>query len=617
MSRASTVQQVCPAAAAGRPAPGCTTHTFTIRKTLLLAFLLVGVTPSVVLALLAFERASSAVQAEIEHGLAAQADALQSDVTKLMYERLQNAATWRRIELMQDLQVGDVDKRLSGFLQRLATGYGGLYRELVAADGRGKVVASSDAANIGHPSEPGRPWQVLLLGDSTITLDLPRPRGAGPAADLTLRTPIASAFGEGPLGELQLRFDWTQVDRLLDQAATGGRLVALVDTQGRVVAGSQRLLALLPRGSTALAGWARGSTADSALVMGRAPLPDRPMLIGVGHGRGFAGFAGFGWNVLVLVPHDDALAPVRAMAAIFAVLLGVVVVVTVVAAGGVSQVIARPIVALTHFSRNYRLNKALPPAPAVHSGEVGELRDAFVQMMQDIERSQQQLARASALAAVGEMSAVIAHEVRTPLGIVLSSAQILRREAGLSDEGRELLSFIESETTRLNRLVSAMLESTRPREPSLAPADMAELIRHTVSLLSAQAARQGVQITTQLQARETPFDCDAEQMTQVLLNLILNGLQILGQGGQIVVTTRDDGERLVIDIADDGPGIAPEARSRIFEAFYFQREGGIGLGLAVVQRIVAAHGGQIEASESELGGALFRITLPRHKPEPT
>jgi C4-dicarboxylate-specific signal transduction histidine kinase len=81
-----------------------------------------------------------------------------------------------------------------------------------------------------------------------------------------------------------------------------------------------------------------------------------------------------------------------------------------------------------------------------------------------------------------------------------------------------------------------------------------------------------------------------------------------------VVSLREEPQQLVIDIADDGPGIAPEARARIFEAFFFQREGGIGLGLAVVQKVVTAHGGRIEAGESELGGALFRILLPREGP---
>lgn len=598
------------------PSPAETVPTLTIRKTLLLAFLLVGVTPAVVLALMAFERASHALQGEIEQGLAAQADALQSDVTKLMYERLQNAATWRRIELMQDLQVGDVDKRLSGFLQRLAAGYGGLYRELAAVNDHGRVVASSDTADIGQLADTQRPWQVLMLGDATITLDLPRELGGGAGTELTLRTPIASAFGDRTLGELRLAFDWTQVDRLLDQAATGGRMLALVDAEGRVVAGSQRLLARLPRMSTALADWARSADSGvevSALVRGRAPLPEQPLLLGVGHNRAFAGFGGFGWRVLVLVPQQDALAPVRAMGAIFGVLVAVVVVVTVFVSGGVAQAIGRPIVALTRFSRNYRLDKTAPPAPPMQGGELRELRDAFVQMVREIEQQQQQLARASALAAVGEMSAVIAHEVRTPLGILLSSAQILKREGQLSDEGRELVGFIESETTRLNRLVSSMLESTRPREPKFAPVALGELVRHAVGLLAAQAERQGVRVELDLRSRDEAFDCDAEQMTQVLLNLIVNGLQILTGGGRIRVGTRDEGEQLVIEIGDDGPGIAPEARQRIFEAFYFQREGGIGLGLAVVQKIVQAHGGQIEAQESELGGALFRLTLPRRR----
>ena len=384
------------------------------------------------------------------------------------------------------------------------------------------------------------------------------------------------------------------------------------------MAGSRRLLQAVPRLETALSNW-RGSADGgvSPAVAAHAPLSAQPMFIGEGRSRSFAGFAGFGWRVLVLVPRDEALAPIRAMAWIFAGLLAAVAAVTLFGAGLVSQAIARPIVALTEFSRNYRHAKQPPAPPTLHSGEIGELRQAFVQMVRDIEQSQQQLARASALAAVGEMSAVIAHEVRTPLGIVLSSAQVLQREPAISDEGRELLSFIESETARLGRLVSAMLESTRPRAPVMVPTDMAELIAHATGLLSAQAAGQGVQITTRLASAAEPLPCDPEQMTQVLLNLILNGLQILGQGGRIVVSTCGDGDELVVTIADDGPGIAPEARAKIFEAFYFQREGGIGLGLAVVQKIVAAHGGRIEASESELGGALFTIRLPRTRPHPT
>jgi len=580
----------------------------TIRRTLLRAFLLVGLVPVVLVALVGFSRASRALQDEIEHGLAAQAEAVASDIDKLVYERLQNAATWSRLEVMQDLQVGDVDKRLSAFLQRLQRGYGGLYLGLSAADRLGRTVAAGDAAGLGAAAPMPSVWQSVELDGQALSLSI-APAG-GPKTGLLIRAPVASAFASGALGELRLWFDWGQVDQLLDQAADGGRLVALVDGQGRVVAGSKRLLARLPRHAADLAAWA-GGAASARLVEGRAPLHDGPLIVGSGQARGYAGFAGLGWRVLVLVPRDEALAPVRSMGWIFVALLAVVALGTTLVAGWTSQAIARPIAALTGFTRRYRHGGDLARLPPAQRGEVGELRDAFVHMVQEIEQSQQRLARASALAAVGEMSAVIAHEVRTPLGILRSSSQVLQRESGLSDEGRELLGFIESETERLNGLVSQMLDSARPRPPQMAATDVHELIHRVVVLLTSQAETKGVRFSLQLQAAQPELACDGEQMMQVLLNLVLNGLQILGRGGEIAIATLDDAQQLTIEVADDGPGIAPESRARIFEAFFFQREGGLGLGLAVVQRIVVAHGGDIEAGQSRLGGALFRIRLPR------
>ena len=488
-------------------------------------------------------------------------------------------------------------------------------------------MAGSDAAAIGLPVVPAPVWQSVALAGDTLVLEGPAEAQAGAAPEVTIRIAVVSAFGAGQLGDLRLGVDWGQIDRVLDEAADNGRMLALLDAQGRLVAGSQRVRAALPRWSREMAAWvppkpaaagasssagAASVTSAASVSLTAAPgLPTEPMIVGVGQARGFGGFAGFGWRVLVLVPRSEALAPIRNMAFIFAALLGGIALATLVAAGWVSQAIARPITALTDFVRRGARDKPLSPPPAAPGGEVGELRDAFVQMVHDIDRQQQQLARASALAAVGEMSAAIAHEVRTPLGILRSSAQILRRESGISEEGRELVGFIESETQRLNGLVSAMLDSARPRPPQLEPNDLHELIQHAAGLLAAQAADRSVRVSLQLQAADARVACDAEQMTQVLLNLMLNGLQILRQGGHLQIATREASGQLVIDVADDGPGIAPAERQRIFEAFFFKREGGLGLGLAVVQKIVAAHGGDIEASESALGGALFRIRLPK------
>jgi len=159
--------------------------------------------------------------------------------------------------------------------------------------------------------------------------------------------------------------------------------------------------------------------------------------------------------------------------------------------------------------------------------------------------------------------------------------------------------------------VSAMLDSARPRALRKALADVNLQARQCSGMLIAQMEKHGISVSHHLDAANPFIECDVERITQVLLNLLLNAIQILTEGGHIRVSTRDDAEQLFIDISDSGPGIPLEERARIFEAFFFRREDGIGLGLAIVQQIVTAHGGEITVGESDLGGARFSICLPR------
>ena len=581
----------------------------TIRKTLLVAFLSVGLLSAILLASLAFVKAREAVQAEIERNLAIQAAGVAADIDKMMFERLQNAATWSQLDIMQDMQVRDVDKRLSHFLAGLQAGYKDVYLDLSCVDPQGRIVSSSDAARVGQQVASQSVWLGASLSNARIELESPV---AGEAGALLMRVPLVSTFASGTLGQLRLKLDWSEMNDMLDQATRGGggRTLAILDREGRLIAASR---SLRERGlllGTALAGWRTG-TGQAVSLRAGAPVAASEVIVGAARSHGYANFAGFGWTTLIIQPVDQALAPVHRMALIFLGLLGLIALLTVSMATWVSREIARPITALTGFARGYMRNKVLQVPPVAQGGEVGELTEAFVQMVRDIDQSQQNLVRASKLAVVGEMSSVIAHEVRTPLGILRSSAQMLQRESALSDEGRELVGFIESETERLNRLVSAMLDTARPRAPSYVAVDMHELIGKSIAMLGAQADKKQVSVTASLLAAQPVVECDAEQMTQVLLNLLMNGLQILAQGGHIEIATHDDARTLFIDIADDGPGIDPAERARVFEAFFFKREGGIGLGLAIVQQIVSAHGGEIEALESRLGGALFRIRLPR------
>jgi signal transduction histidine kinase len=581
-----------------------------IRKTLLIAFLSVGLLPAMLLSSLAFVKAREAVQAEIERNLAIQAAGVAADIDMMMFERLQNAATWSRLDIMQDMQVHDVDKRLSQFLAGLHTGYRDVYLGLSCVDPTGRIVSSSDATQLGRLAQSRPAWLNVSLSTANVTLESPSGRKA---SALVMRVPVASAFADGMLGQLRLTLDWTNIYDVLDQATSGsGRSLAILDNQGRLIAASRDLR---DRGlllGKALAGWRKAATTgQSVSVRPGSPIVDSDVIVGSATSRGYANFAGFGWTTLIIQPVGQALAPIHRMAIIFLGLLALIMLLTLWLATWVSREIARPITALTGFTRGYMRNKVLQAPPAARGGEVGELTESFVQMVRDIDQSQQNLVRASKLAVVGEMSSVIAHEVRTPLGILRSSAQMLQRESGISEEGRELVGFIESETERLNRLVSAMLDTARPRAPSYGAVNMHGLIEKCIAMLGALADKKQVTVTASLRATKPVIECDEEQITQVLLNLLMNGLQILDQGGQIEIATHDDERELSIEIADDGPGIDPAEWAKVFEAFFFKREGGIGLGLAIVQQIVISHGGEIEAAESRLGGALFRIRLPR------
>jgi two-component system sensor histidine kinase HydH len=581
----------------------------TIRKTLLRAFLLIGLTPALLLAVLAFVTAQEAMQAEIENSLAAQADVVASDINKTLFERLQNAATWSTLEVMQDLQVQDVDKRISNFLAKLKAGYGGVYRDLYVIDRDGRVVSSSDAAAIARVAGRAPAWQSSRLAGVDLTLDAPREKNG--IMYVSIHAPIISQFRGDILGELVLDFDWDKINALLDSAASNERMIALVDVDGKVYAASLALRKSGALSGLALAGWQLQTRERGAFVHTGTPISHSNVVVGLGRASGFAGYQGMGLRTLVIESASAALAPVHRMAAFSLAILATLVLVTLVVAGKVSGTIARPIVALTVFTRNYKLGQKSASASATASGEVGELGKAFEKMISDIDNARRDLVRASKLAVVGEMSSVIIHEVRTPLGIIRSSAQMLKREVGISAEGRELTEFIESETERLNRLVSSMLDSTRPRALRKVPTDLHSLIHRSSVLLGAQIAKGRIIVSEKFEAKDATVECDTEQITQVLLNLILNAVQILQPGGTIRLATYDAVEWICIEISDDGPGIPLDEHARVFEAFFCRREGGVGLGLAIVQQIVFAHGGEIEVGKSDLGGARFNIRLFR------
>ena len=587
----------------------------TIRKTLLIAFLTVSLLPSMLLTFLAFRVAGDAMRSEIELSLQTEAATISQNIDNMLFERLQNAQTWRQLEVAQDIQVKDVDKRLSKFLAELKAGYRDVYAELLCTDAQGRIIASSNPSSIGGVKHPDESISVSQANGTPLRLEALQFNAADGSVLLPIAASVPSQFGGNQLGELYLMFNWDQIYRILDQAAQGGHDLVLLDRNGRIIAASSELrnqgflLKPVP------AAWiANGKSGVRTYDGGQ--LYANKVIVGFDRSSGFQQFPGFDWTTLAIENSQQAYIPVRQMALVFLLLLAFTSSVAIGVSLLVAGRIARPIAALTRFTRRFKLDKQLPQAASLNGsagGEIGELTEAFVQTIHDLDQSRSDLVRASKLAVLGELAAVMAHEIRTPIGILRSSAQMLSREPGLGAEAKELTDFIESETERLNRLVSTLLDSARLRAPKLQAADVYAIIRHSADLLSAQAEKKGIHILLHLPGESPAVEMDAEQITQVLLNLILNALQILPQGGRVEISSHqapDRADRLVIEIADNGPGIPPQELARVFDPFFTKREGGVGLGLAVVQQIVAAHQGEIHAGKSALGGALFTITLP-------
>ena len=580
----------------------------TINKALLRAFFALVFGAVVLLGALSFYQFRQTLQAEIANNLQIGANAVMQRIDAFFFERMENIRIWRHLEVMQDIRVNDVDKRLSVFLSDLKKGHGHVYHLLLCTDRDGRVVAASDPAWIGRMKVPGSVWHRIPGAgpDEPVVLEPLKNDGE---ATVALRATVPDAFGKGQLGYFYAVLGWEEVWDLLDNAvANSARDALLLDATGRVIAASARLRQRPGIDGLDLKGWYRHSHGRNPEIRAGDLLGYSALLVGGAIAGGYQHYPGFGWRLLMVVPTAVAFAPIWHLLMAMVILL----LITLLAAGWfatrLAARIARPIMGLTEFTRRYRKGEQCKPVntPATLS-EISELTRAYTDMIVALEHSREQIVRAGKLAVVGEMAAVMAHEVRTPLGILRSSAQMLERQPDLGERERELTGFIISETDRLNRLVGMLLECASPRAPDFKPHDIHAIAGHVLDLLTSRAEGRGVRLQRELRAQHSILVCDREQLIQVFLNLVINALHFVPAGGRIVIATRNDGGSIAVSVSDDGPGLPAELRQRVFDPFFTRREGGIGLGLTIVQQIVQVHHGEIRMTESPWGGACFTI----------
>jgi two-component system sensor histidine kinase HydH len=233
----------------------------------------------------------------------------------------------------------------------------------------------------------------------------------------------------------------------------------------------------------------------------------------------------------------------------------------------------------------------------------------------EIKRLQATLQKQEKLAAIGNLAAGVAHEVRNPLSSIKGYATYFASLFGEGSEQKKAAEVMTAEVERLNRVISELLEIARPSDLKPRATDIPFLLNSSLRLVQQEAEAAGVRIITDIAEGITPFALDPDRITQALLNLYINAIQAMPDGGQLTLSARETVAGLELAVSDRGRGISGDEVSKIFNPYFTTKNTGTGLGLAVVQKVVEAHGGTIQVTSKPGQGTCFTITLPRTMPE--
>ena len=237
--------------------------------------------------------------------------------------------------------------------------------------------------------------------------------------------------------------------------------------------------------------------------------------------------------------------------------------------------------------------------------EFGDLARQFNAMTAALREHQEKLVHSEKLAGIGRLAAGVAHEINNPLAVILGYARFLGKKA--DGTLREDLGVIEEEAVRSREIVEGLLDLSRPIRVEPEPVDLRALCDETVARLAEAKRLDGVEVRVEGQAR---IEGSESKLRQVVLNLVKNAAEAAGPGGRVEVAMRDSAGEAELSVEDTGPGLTPEAREKLFEPFFTTKPKGTGLGLAVSQGIVRAHGGELQAATASDGGARFVVRLP-------
>ena len=224
-----------------------------------------------------------------------------------------------------------------------------------------------------------------------------------------------------------------------------------------------------------------------------------------------------------------------------------------------------------------------------------------------------QLHLAERLAALGEMVAGISHEIKNPLGIVRSTAELLGEMPDASDTQKRLSGVIKEESTRLNQIVTEFLDFARPQEPNLQECQLEEIIEKNLSFIRPELEKKGIQVQDNLNGRSFRLRADHDLLYRAFLNILINAIHSMQDGGTIDIKVEEGRDAYRVEIEDTGCGISKENADKIFNPFFTTKEKGSGLGLSIVRKIIEGHRGTIDIKSVEGQGTKVQVQLPRRR----
>ncbi len=584
-----------------------------LRNKLLLFAALLVLVPGLLLTAIAERSGRDSLERVIGRQLAREAGHTAERLSAVLRTEREALANFADQDLMREIRVADIDKRVSMGLATLRNG-SPVRIDYLVVDAERRVVASSDPARLG-PLSAGLHEEWMAPAGEDRVLGPVRPAAGGPAhVVMTASVPDPDAPHRS-LGTLVGLFDWEALTAVTEnvQRDLASREIAadvlVSGSEGEIIGGARAPGAGDPAhaSSAALGTPLREPDyvvdLEAGLIIGRASLaPDLPP-----------------WKLLVVEPREHALAPARQLSRRLALLMGLAVAAALALATLSARRVVRPLTELTHAIRSMSRGEASPrQVPVRTEDEVGTLALAFNDMASELDDTQRELVEAEKFAFVGELAAGIAHEIRTSLGVLGSSAQMLERALGTDDvEAGEMAQMIHAEVGRLGGVVDDLLTLDRKRPLAPEPVPVSQPVFRALEFVAPQAQERGIRLEREQAGREPDVLCEPELVQQVAVNLLVNAMQALGTGGQVRVRILDaEGGLGGFEVRDDGPGIPEELRERIFQPFVTARQGGVGLGLTFVKRVVHEHRGSITVDSEPGAGTRIEVRLPTAREQP-